>query len=69
MRISLLRKQCLNERRQMLRDPRRYSSPEQFNPERFVARDGFEPETDPRQMVFGFGRRYALLLPSLHTLH
>ena len=44
----------------MLRDPRRYSCPEQFNPERFLARDGFEPETDPRQMVFGFGRRYGL---------
>ncbi|KZT68576.1 cytochrome P450 [Daedalea quercina L-15889] len=41
----------------MLRDPRHYSHPEHFNPDRFVRKEGFEPETDPRRMIFGFGRR------------
>lgn len=38
----------------MLRDPRTYKDPEQFNPERYLGR---YPERDPRPMVFGFGRR------------
>lgn len=29
----------------------------EFKPERFLATDGHEPETDPNQFVFGFGRR------------
>ncbi|KAI0637904.1 cytochrome P450 [Trametes polyzona] len=41
----------------MLHDPETYSDPMSFNPERFVAAPGKEPETDPRSMVFGFGRR------------
>ncbi|KAH9928066.1 cytochrome P450 [Fomitopsis serialis] len=41
----------------MLRDPRHYSNPEQFNPDRFLPREGSEPERDPRHIVFGFGRR------------
>ncbi|KAI0771956.1 cytochrome P450 [Trametes elegans] len=42
---------------QMLHDPETYAEPMAFNPERFVAAPGKEPETDPRGMVFGFGRR------------
>ncbi|KAG0702324.1 cytochrome P450 [Suillus ampliporus] len=41
----------------MLNDPRTYANPSQFNPERFLANDGKEPETDPRTISFGFGRR------------
>jgi cytochrome P450 len=38
----------------MLKDPRIYKDPELFNPERFLGRN---PETDPRKIAFGFGRR------------
>lgn len=41
----------------MLNDPRTYSEPREFKPERFLARDGKEPEVDPRTICFGFGRR------------
>ena len=42
----------------MLRDPRVYVEPEQFNPERFLATKEHVPEMDPRNVgVFGFGRR------------
>ncbi|KAG2058823.1 cytochrome P450 [Suillus hirtellus] len=41
----------------MLNDPKRYANPSQFNPERFLANDGKEPEKDPRAICFGFGRR------------
>ncbi|KAJ3560510.1 hypothetical protein NP233_g10793 [Leucocoprinus birnbaumii] len=38
----------------MLHDPRSYSDPMSFNPSRFL---GSNPEQDPRQICFGFGRR------------
>ncbi|KAG0702323.1 hypothetical protein DFH29DRAFT_504672 [Suillus ampliporus] len=41
----------------MLNDPRTYANPSQFNPERFLAKDGKEPETEPSTISFGFGRR------------
>ncbi|KZT69855.1 cytochrome P450 [Daedalea quercina L-15889] len=41
----------------MLRDPRCYTRPDQFNPDRFLPKAGAEPEYDPRQIGFGFGRR------------
>ncbi|KAG1773897.1 cytochrome P450 [Suillus occidentalis] len=41
----------------MLNDPERYANPSQFNPERFLANDGKTPETEPRTICFGFGRR------------
>ncbi|KAG1837952.1 cytochrome P450 [Suillus tomentosus] len=41
----------------MLNDPRTYANPSQFNPERFLAKDGKEPEMEPRTACFGFGRR------------
>ncbi|KIJ70462.1 hypothetical protein HYDPIDRAFT_79110 [Hydnomerulius pinastri MD-312] len=47
----------------MLHDPRTYANPMEFNPERFLAREGKEPETDPRTICFGFGRR---ICPGLH---
>ncbi|KAG2135247.1 cytochrome P450 [Suillus clintonianus] len=47
----------------MLHDPRTYANPLQFNPERFLAKDGKEPETEPRTICFGFGRR---ICPGLH---
>ena len=28
-----------------------------FNPDRFIEREGFTPEIDPHEVVFGFGRR------------
>ncbi|KAG1879784.1 cytochrome P450 [Suillus subluteus] len=41
----------------MLNDPQTYANPSQFNPERFLTKDGKEPETEPRTICFGFGRR------------
>lgn len=29
----------------------------EFNPDRFMSREGSPPETDPRNFSFGFGRR------------
>jgi len=40
--------------RKMSRDADVYADPETFNPERFL---GSSPEQDPRDIVFGFGRR------------
>ncbi|KAG1855207.1 cytochrome P450 [Suillus subalutaceus] len=47
----------------MLNDPRTYVDPSQFNPERFLAKDGKDPEMEPRMACFGFGRR---ICPGLH---
>jgi cytochrome P450 len=41
----------------MMRDERVYSTPSQFNPERYIPAAGNEPPQDPRTMCFGFGRR------------
>ncbi|KAJ7458861.1 cytochrome P450 [Mycena latifolia] len=38
-------------------DPRTYPNPFVFNPERFIAKEGRKTELDPRELVFGFGRR------------
>ncbi|KAG1789013.1 uncharacterized protein HD556DRAFT_826475 [Suillus plorans] len=48
----------------MLNDPQTSANPSQFNSERFLARDGEEPETEPRTMCFGFGRR---ICPGFHV--
>ncbi|KIJ70502.1 hypothetical protein HYDPIDRAFT_78129 [Hydnomerulius pinastri MD-312] len=40
-----------------LRDPKIYSDPQEFKPERFLPLDGKHPETNPRDIAFGFGRR------------
>ena len=47
----------IKQRRAMLRDPHIYKTPEDFCPARFLPTDGSEPEYDPRQICFGFGRR------------
>ncbi|KAG2031107.1 cytochrome P450 [Suillus americanus] len=47
----------------MLNDPRTYAKPSQFEPDRFLAKDGKESEIDPRTTCFGFGRR---ICPGLH---
>jgi len=39
---------------QFLHDPATYANPMEFNPERFL---GDHPEPDPRETVFGYGRR------------
>ncbi|THU84143.1 cytochrome P450 [Dendrothele bispora CBS 962.96] len=38
----------------MTHDPKTYKNPMDFNPERFL---GDKPEQDPKDMIFGFGRR------------
>ncbi|KAJ7598144.1 cytochrome P450 [Mycena floridula] len=38
----------------MSQDPEAYADPATFNPERFL---GVSPEQDPREIIFGFGRR------------
>ncbi|KAG2077746.1 cytochrome P450 [Suillus decipiens] len=47
----------------MLNDPRTYANPSEFSPARFLSKEGKEPETDPRTICFGFGRR---ICPGLH---
>lgn len=41
----------------MAHDPRSYYDPMKFNPDRFVRTKDHEPELDPREIIFGFGRR------------
>ncbi|KAJ5994575.1 hypothetical protein N7451_010299 [Penicillium sp. IBT 35674x] len=41
----------------MMHDPTLYHDPLAFKPERFLDVDGREPEADPHNFVFGFGRR------------
>lgn len=33
-----------------------------FNPDRFLATETHDPEPDPHDVAFGFGRRYVLIL-------
>ncbi|KAI0370175.1 cytochrome P450 [Pilatotrama ljubarskyi] len=40
-----------------LHDPQAYTDPMTFNPGRFIPSEGKEPERDPRDFCFGFGRR------------
>lgn len=47
----------------MLHDPRIYPNPSEFDPERYIAVEGKDPQQDPRTISFGFGRR---LCPGLN---
>lgn len=42
----------------MTHDSQTYRHPFVFTPERFLGVDGRKPEKDPRDIVFGYGRRY-----------
>ena len=55
---SILRAILYFRRRAMTRDEQVYPDAHKFNPDRFLNRNG--PETDPKDFVFGFGRRQAL---------
>ena len=46
--------------RHMLHDENHYHEPFKFKPERFLYEGGRLPESDPRPVFFGFGRRYVL---------
>ncbi|KAF7793416.1 hypothetical protein EIP86_004528 [Pleurotus ostreatoroseus] len=41
----------------LLYDPERYHEPSEFRPERFLKTPTHEPEEDPHNIAFGFGRR------------
>lgn len=53
-----------NVYRGILHDEKVYFRPFSFNPERFLSSDGSPRDDilDPRNFVFGLGRRYILLL-------
>jgi len=48
---------------QFSKDPKIYANPEVFSPERFLASEGGVKEADPRDYIFGFGRR---ICPAKH---
>lgn len=43
--------------RQFFHDPQTYQNPESFDPTRFLGDNNRAKETDPRDYLFGFGRR------------
>lgn len=45
--------------RNMAHDSSVYQDPMEFKPARFIKTENHEPEPDPRELCFGFGRRYA----------
>lgn len=47
--------------RKFTHDPNIYRDPFAFKPERHLATAGRPAELDPRNIVFGFGRRYGIL--------
>jgi Cytochrome P450 len=54
-------------RSQFFRDPKRYKNPNTFSPERFLASEGVITETDPREYIFGCGRRSVFPLAFLNV--
>ncbi|PPQ65600.1 hypothetical protein CVT26_000549 [Gymnopilus dilepis] len=53
--------------RKFAHDPEVYANPFEFNPERFLQSEGRNPEPDPRDICFGFGRR--LVMRPAHLIH
>jgi cytochrome P450 len=51
----------------MLRDEEVYPDPNVFNPDRFIKEGvlSFQETRDPREIIFGFGRRYIYYFPFL----
>ncbi|KAF9247122.1 cytochrome P450 [Melanogaster broomeanus] len=49
--------------RAMLQDLNVYPEPMKFKPERFLPLDGKQPEDDPYNVCFGFGRRKPIRIP------
>jgi Cytochrome P450 len=47
----------VNHSRAYCHDPEVYPNPLKFSPERYLTNDDHEPEPDPRDVSFGFGRR------------
>jgi hypothetical protein len=47
--------------RKMTHDPQTYVNLRDFEPARFLPGEGREPELDPRNIVFGFDRRFVIL--------
>jgi len=45
---------------QYTHDPNYYHDPMTFKPERFLSGEGGTPEADPREVIFGFGRRVCI---------
>ena len=45
--------------RSILHDEKEYSNPEEYQPERFMPREGYTPPRDPLSIVYGFVRRYS----------
>ncbi|KAG9074417.1 hypothetical protein FRC06_010714, partial [Ceratobasidium sp. 370] len=48
----------------MLHNPEQYESPFTFNPDRFLSKQQPTPDPDPRQYIYGFGRR---VCPGMHV--
>lgn len=47
--------------RYMLRDPRAFHKPNEFNPDRWLSPDAHDLLPNPSNLVFGFGQRCAFL--------
>jgi hypothetical protein len=51
--------------RSILHNPEAYPNPFQFDPTRHLSSSGAKPQPDPRDVAFGWGRRFVVLLESV----